>query len=150
MDPAVDPPSRVTLRSFEWSLQPVVDTLFAIVFRSQRLDNLKKTLRISFTFDKYFQYKGHNVPWLLQPIISQVVQCAQNLNILELSDPALFRLCLNPRVSFAFRDDPPRLFADCVEGLSRVEAQMAEISKEIVRRLVGVIRRSRSGRAFSR
>lgn len=106
------------------------------MFRSQRLDNLKKTLRISFTFDKYFKYQGHNVPFLLQPVISQVVQCAQNLNILELSDPALFRLCLNPRVSFAFRDDPHRLFAECVEGLSLIETNMGSISAEIVRRLV--------------
>lgn len=113
-----------------------MDTLLAVVFRSQRLDNLTKTLRISFTFDKYFQYQGHNVPALLAPVIGAVVQCAQNLNILELSDAALFRLCLNPALSFTFLGDAERLFATCVAGLALVQRQMGAISAEIVRRLV--------------
>lgn len=137
------PPSlpSLTPRSFEWTLQPVVSTLLSIVFRSQRLDNLQKTLNISFTFDKYFQYKGHNVPCLLRPLISQVVQCAQNLNILELSDPLIFKLCLNPKVAFVFRDEAKVIFGECRNALLLIEGRMGSISGEIIKRLVGVTRR---------
>ena len=130
-------------RSFEWSLQPVVSLINSIIYRSQRLDNLRKNLQIQISFDKYYKYKGENVPKILESFIGKVVQCAQNLNILEISDPILFRMCLNFDVDFKFIDDPDLLLDRFYETLRLVEIQMKTISKEIVKRMVKLTRHQR-------
>ena len=113
----------------------------AIVYRSQRLDNLNKTLNITVRFDKDWNPKAQNVPFVLKSSINQIVHCAQNLNILEISDETLFRLCLNFKVEFKFVNEMKLLLVSAERVIRLVEEQTVAISGEILKRLVSVTRR---------
>lgn len=108
----------------------------SIIYRSQRLDNLKKNLNISVIFNKKFNYVGENVPHILEPFIAEIVQSAQNLNLLEISDPVLFRMCLNYNANFVFFNNINITLDNFEKTLSSVQKQMQTIADELLKRMV--------------